>query len=598
MRPRWGIPHSTLPLPGAWPSLLPRPRPRRRGAAARCGCWAATAFIRMVFMSPLEANWLNRSTDSNARCPLRSPGWITSMETYWSLSGSSPSSSGSTSSVMGPWYWGCSCTISLANSSSPAWRPDRSDTRTCLTATAGLLGRTRAKHRRQRRREAWKRRARQSHATIQGGDTQHDESLMKPDSQRLTTSGSVMSTTVRVLRDPSQVASIVILEHRHASQRLRSVGELSGCGLLVGCRQRGQQLLRHLSNRAALADAQIPDRRLDGGQRPQRPTLKHRARQLQIRRPGVLVHGHQARPIRQARHEGDNAGLALMGGEPGKPTRLERHRPLRQAPQKALLTWRCGGDDRLEVVGSSNRIPALARGSQGRPRAQDRLNRRQQLLATRHDRALDQDRDHPDVALQRRRDLQADEVVGVIQPPPPVLVGGAEPARADHRQQHLTATHRLGDDLGEVNPQRDRVDIHEDLVVAEAGREPVVQAAGQAAGLLPPVADEHPARAGSRHRRQTPSLADGSILSGRRAQIDTSDTSALPGQARQVSGRRGLLGRVFGPCPARAVPPWPTPSPRATGSWSPAGYGSAAGRPPRATSGQSPRSRPMRSAPP
>jgi hypothetical protein len=39
---------------------------------------------------------------------------------------------------MGPWYWGCSCTISLANSSSSACRPDRSDTRTCLTATAGL----------------------------------------------------------------------------------------------------------------------------------------------------------------------------------------------------------------------------------------------------------------------------------------------------------------------------------------------------------------------------------------------------------------------------------------------------------------------------
>jgi hypothetical protein len=51
--------------------------------------------------------------------------------------------------------------------------------------------------------------------------------------------------------------------------------------------------------------------------------------------------------------------------------------------------------------------------------------------------------------------------------------------------------------------QRDRVDVHEDLVLAEAGREPVVQAAGHAAGLLPPVADEHPARAGSRHRGQT-----------------------------------------------------------------------------------------------
>jgi hypothetical protein len=45
-------------------------------------------------MSPLGANWLNWSTDSNARCLLRSPGWMTSIDTYWSLSGSSPISSG------------------------------------------------------------------------------------------------------------------------------------------------------------------------------------------------------------------------------------------------------------------------------------------------------------------------------------------------------------------------------------------------------------------------------------------------------------------------------------------------------------------------
>jgi hypothetical protein len=97
MRPRWGSPHSTLPVPlaVAWPLLATRPR--RRGWARRCGCgcWAATAFMMMAFMSPPAASWLNRSTD-RARWPLRSPGWITSINTYWSLSGSSPSSSGRT----------------------------------------------------------------------------------------------------------------------------------------------------------------------------------------------------------------------------------------------------------------------------------------------------------------------------------------------------------------------------------------------------------------------------------------------------------------------------------------------------------------------
>jgi putative transposase len=37
-----------------------------------------------------------------------------------------------------------------------------------------------------------------------------------------------------------------------------------------------------------------------------------------------------------------------------------------------------------------------------------------QLLAAGHHRALDQDRDHPDVTLQLRRDLQDDDVVGVL----------------------------------------------------------------------------------------------------------------------------------------------------------------------------------------
>src|SRR5215211_9053177 len=42
---------------------------------------------------------------------------------------------------------------------------------------------------------------------------------------------------------------------------------------------------------------------------------------------------------------------------------------------------------------------------------------------------------------------------------------------------------------------------------------------------------------------------------------------------------------------------WPTPSPKATGSWSPAGSASAAGKPPKARSGRSPRSKPTRSGP-
>ena len=56
-----------------------------------------------------------------------------------------------------------------------------------------------------------------------------------------------------------------------------------------------------------------------------------------------------------------------------------------------------------------------------------------QLPAAGHGCALDQDWDHPDAALKGGCDLQADDVVGVVQPPLPVLISGGEPPRADDR---------------------------------------------------------------------------------------------------------------------------------------------------------------------
>ena len=58
---------------------------------------------------------------------------------------------------------------------------------------------------------------------------------------------------------------------------------------------------------------------------------------------------------------------------------------------------------------------------------------------------------------------------GIIQPPLAVLIGGGQPSGADDCQQHCAVTHCLGNDLGEVGPQRDRVDVHEDLGVDRNG---------------------------------------------------------------------------------------------------------------------------------
>jgi hypothetical protein len=70
----------------------------------------------------------------------------------------------------------------------------------------------------------------------------------------------------RVLLDPSQTACIVILEHR-------SGGELPGCGLLIGSRQRSQRLVGHLVHDVALPYARFTHRSLHSDQRPRRPAL-------------------------------------------------------------------------------------------------------------------------------------------------------------------------------------------------------------------------------------------------------------------------------------------------------------------------------------
>lgn len=71
----------------------------------------------------------------------------------------------------------------------------------------------------------------------------------------------------------------------------------------------------------------------------------------------------------------------------------------------------------------------------------DRLTSRQRLQAGRqvggagHAGPVHQDRDDADTAGQRGLDLQADEILGVVQAPPSVLVGDSQPPLADDRDE-------------------------------------------------------------------------------------------------------------------------------------------------------------------
>ncbi len=89
-----------------------------------------------------------------------------------------------------------------------------------------------------------------------------------------------------------------------------------------------------------------------------------------------------------------------------------------------------------------------------------------QLVRARHPRPAHEHRDHPHAAGQRRLDLQPHKITGIIQTPT-VLIGGREPAIADHREQHCARLDRVGNDLGELITWLDRVHILEHPISAE-----------------------------------------------------------------------------------------------------------------------------------
>jgi hypothetical protein len=114
----------------------------------------------------------------------------------------------------------------------------------------------------------------------------------------------------------------------------------------------------------------------------------------------------------------------------------------------------------------------------------------------RHAGPIHQDRDDPDVARQGGLDLQAHEVIGVIETTLPMCIGDRQPLLTDQRQQHVAGPDRSGDHLHEVIAQLDGVHVLEDLVAAEAVGQSVVQPAGRVGRLLPPITHEDPTRRG------------------------------------------------------------------------------------------------------
>ena len=89
------------------------------------------------------------------------------------------------------------------------------------------------------------------------------------------------------------------------------------------------------------------------------------------------------------------------------------------------------------------------------PRERPDLSR--QLVRPRHTRFLHQHRDDALALLERRFDLDADEVVRVVEPPRIRTVAGIDPVLADHREEHVALGNLLFQNANEIEPWRDVV---------------------------------------------------------------------------------------------------------------------------------------------
>jgi len=77
--------------------------------------------------------------------------------------------------------------------------------------------------------------------------------------------------------------------------------------------------------------------------------------------------------------------------------------------------------------------------------------------------AVDKDWNDANVALKRRFDLDPDEIVRIVEPAQPVLVGGGNPVPSDDGNERVTSADAISQDIEPVNAKVDVVDVEETL---------------------------------------------------------------------------------------------------------------------------------------
>jgi hypothetical protein len=110
-----------------------------------------------------------------------------------------------------------------------------------------------------------------------------------------------------------------------------------------------------------------------------------------------------------------------------------------------------------------------------------------QVVDARHHSAIEQDRNHRDPALQRCRDLNADKVRRIVNPPFAIAI--PHPGRPYDRDDHERFLQGDLDFVPEIDPERNGIEIHENIPPPKFGLEPVEQSTGHRARVFAAIGD-------------------------------------------------------------------------------------------------------------
>jgi hypothetical protein len=115
-----------------------------------------------------------------------------------------------------------------------------------------------------------------------------------------------------------------------------------------------------------------------------------------------------------------------------------------------------------------------------------------QLSLRRHGCIAHKYRNHPNTSRQCGFDLDANDIVGVVQASLAGVVSGVEPSRSDNGQKELALTNDISEVSSEINAERNRINVFEDVVRPELRRQAVVNAPRRILIVAASIRDKNP----------------------------------------------------------------------------------------------------------